>query len=105
MRLPIGNRRYSRLEICATSIKLPSLFFLLQVILIFFRDLPFLLIASMHENPVLERYTFAVGDGEVPGGFIGEALEIMPAERVCSEKTIVPHVPPCRMPWILRVIE
>src|SRR5947209_14559531 len=72
---------------------------------IFFGDLGLLLVAVVQIKAVTKCRAFACGNVEVARSFVWQLFEVMLAKRISREQSIVAHVPPGRMPGVLRVIE
>src|ERR1044071_3790276 len=68
------------------------------------RDLPFFLVAAVNVNAVAEGDALARGHSQIAGArrFL---FKIMEAERIGGKQSVIPHVPPGRMPRVLRMIE
>src|ERR1035437_10531319 len=61
-------------------------------------------IAGMEKEAVAEDHALAFGYGKIPG-VLWAFFEVVQPKGVGRKQTVIAHMPPRRMPGILRVIE
>src|SRR5262245_52277638 len=81
------------------------LFSALDVTLVPLSNLALFFVPGMQNHPVAESDALTSAQLQIAGLFILQLLEIVAAKRIGREQPIIPHVPPGRVPRVLRMIE